>query len=188
MQALWGEILPVPDANVVVLRGGETLSIGDRSLEVKYTPGHASHHVSYFDPVSRVAFVGDTAGLRQSPSTFVLPPTPPPDIDVEAWQQSVATIAAWEPETVFITHFGPFKDVARHLSDMLRSLRENVDLVHASLSAEGTDDEKATSFAGELRRRLRQEMSAEEAERYGLAAPFEFNYHGLARYVRKRAR
>jgi len=108
MQRLWGEFLPVPRSNLRALQGGETLVAGGRELDVAYTPGHASHHVSYFDRASRVAFVGDTAGIRRGPGTYVMPPTPPPDIDLEIWRESEARILAWDPDTLFLTHFGPF--------------------------------------------------------------------------------
>ena len=87
MGRLWGDFMPVPSSNLRVLEGGETLSVGGRELRVAYTPGHAVHHVSYFDPGSRVAFVGDTAGIRRGSSSFVMPPAPPPDIDLEAWRE-----------------------------------------------------------------------------------------------------
>ena len=94
MGPLWGEFLAVPSSQLRPLKGGETIDAGGRTLHVAYTPGHASHHVSYFDPASRVAFVGDTAGIRRGSGAYVLPPTPPPDIDLEAWRESEARILA----------------------------------------------------------------------------------------------
>ena len=108
MARLWGEFLPVPESNLRALTGGETITAAGRELEVAYTPGHASHHVSYFDHATRVAFVGDTAGIRRGTSTYVMPPTPPPDIDLDAWIESEARILAWDPDVLFLTHFGPF--------------------------------------------------------------------------------
>ena len=114
MGRLWGEIQPVPPEALVVLKGGERIEAGGRVLEVQYTPGHASHHVSYFDRPSGVAFVGDTAGIRLVPDGYVLPPTPPPDIDLEAWRESLARIERWGAGTLFLTHFGPSAPVAAH--------------------------------------------------------------------------
>jgi glyoxylase-like metal-dependent hydrolase (beta-lactamase superfamily II) len=85
MGPLWGEILPVPEASVHPLDGGEVLEIAGVEVRVAYTPGHASHHVSYFDTSSGTAFVGDAGGIRVGEPLLVLPPTPPPDIDVDAW-------------------------------------------------------------------------------------------------------
>src|SRR4051812_18389906 len=83
MDRLWGEVIPVPEQNVTILSGGETVE----GLEVAYTPGHASHHVTYFDPDSGEAYTGDVAGVRTPPTDFVLPPTPPPDIDIPKWRE-----------------------------------------------------------------------------------------------------
>ena len=98
MDRLWGEVRAVPSDAVVALAGGERVDAAGRTLAVAYTPGHASHHVSYYDRDSGVAFVGDTAGIRRGQNGFVLPPTPPPDIDLEAWRDSLKTIDRWRAE------------------------------------------------------------------------------------------
>jgi glyoxylase-like metal-dependent hydrolase (beta-lactamase superfamily II) len=116
MDRLWGEVLPVPLASMNILQGGERMSAGNRMFDVEYTPGHASHHVSYFDRDSGVAFVGDTAGVCLMQGGFVLPPTPPPDIDLEAWERSIGRIERWRPDTLLLTHFGPSSPAPGHLS------------------------------------------------------------------------
>ena len=85
LEYLWGKIQPVPEANVTTLAGGETV----RGMRVAYTPGHASHHVSYLHEETGTAFVGDVAACRIPPTDLVIPPTPPPDIDVELWEESI---------------------------------------------------------------------------------------------------
>ena len=112
MDRLWGEVRPVPAEAIVALAGGERITASARDLDVAYTPGHASHHVSYFSADSGIAFVGDTAGIRVTPGGFVLPPTPPPDVDLEAWRDSLRRIEAWSPQTLFLTHFGPSAPLA----------------------------------------------------------------------------
>jgi glyoxylase-like metal-dependent hydrolase (beta-lactamase superfamily II) len=97
MDRLWGEVRPVPTEVVVSLAGGERIDAAGRDLTVAYTPGHASHHVSFYNADSGVAFVGDTAGICLGRGGFVLPPTPPPDIDPEAWRASLALIEAGAP-------------------------------------------------------------------------------------------
>ena len=104
LRALWGEMVPVPEENLRVLKGGETDVEG--AFRVEYTPGHASHHVCYFHEPSRWAFVGDVGGARIPPHAFTVAPTPPPDIDVAAWKQSIALMRAWEPVALGLTHFG----------------------------------------------------------------------------------
>ena len=184
---LWGEILPVPATHLRILRGGETLDTGGRTFDVAYTPGHASHHVSYFDRASGVAFVGDTAGMSID-GGYVLPPTPPPDIDLEAWAQSIGVIEAWSPSTVFLTHFGPVSTVRPHLQALLDNLQTVAGIVRESLATAGTDEERSARFAEGVRRDMRRRMTDAQVEAYGLSAPFHLLWLGLARYWRKRER
>jgi glyoxylase-like metal-dependent hydrolase (beta-lactamase superfamily II) len=185
MDRLWGEVLPVPAANVDPLVGGETVDAGGRSFEVAYTPGHASHHVSYFDVASGVAFVGDTAGVCVD-GGYVLPPTPPPDIDLELWADSVRRIERWSPGTLFMTHFGPVTAIRPHLDALLEHLATTAALVRQSLLDPGSDEERASRVAGELRRELRRQMTEAQAMAYEAAAPLDLLWLGLARYWRKR--
>jgi glyoxylase-like metal-dependent hydrolase (beta-lactamase superfamily II) len=186
MDRLWGDVLPVAADAVVMLRGGERLACGGRDLDVAYTPGHASHHVSYFSADTGVAFVGDTAGVRVVQGGTIIPPTPPPDIDLDLWRTSIATIADWRPETLFITHFGPHRPVTPHLSELGDEIDRIASLAKASLDREGTDEERETWFADEIRRTLRQRMAESDARAYEVAGRFDLNWRGLARYWRKK--
>jgi glyoxylase-like metal-dependent hydrolase (beta-lactamase superfamily II) len=186
MDRLWGEFAPVPESNLTVLDGGERIDAGGRSFEVAYTPGHASHHVSYYDRSSGVAFVGDTAGVCID-GGYVLPPTPPPDIDIEAWNASVARIDAWSPQTLFLTHFGPVQGAGLHLQALMANLETTASLVRAGLSEPGTDEEKTRRFADGLQRELRRHMTDAQLAAYVAAAPPELLWPGLARYWRKRS-
>jgi glyoxylase-like metal-dependent hydrolase (beta-lactamase superfamily II) len=185
MDRLWGACEPVPAANMVVVTGGERIDACGRILDVAYTPGHASHHVSFYDRSSGVAFVGDVAGVTID-GGYVLPPTPPPDVDLEAWRVSVERIEAWSPETLFLTHFGPAPSVRPHLQALL----ENLDLVSGwvrqTLAEPGTDEERSARFADRLRHQMRTVMSEAQMASYPIAAPFEQLWLGLARYWRKK--
>jgi len=185
MDRLWGEIAPVPENCLVTLRGGERIAAAGRRFEVAYTPGHASHHVSFFDGESGLAMVGDTAGVCVD-GGYVLPPTPPPDIDVEQWRESVAKIEAWSPATLFVTHFGPIAHVRPHLQTLLENLQTMVGWVEESLREPGSDDERAGRFAERLTRHLRQHMSDAQMASYPVAVPFLQLWLGLARYCRKK--
>ena len=185
MDRLWGRFEAVPAANLVVLEGGERIDAAGRSFEVAYTPGHASHHVSYFDRSSGVAFVGDTGGVCVD-GGWVLPPTPPPDIDLDAWRVSIDRIEAWSPQTLFLTHFAQAPSVRPHLRALLENLERTAEWVRESLAGEETDDERAARFAAWLRRELRLQMSEAQLESYPVAAPFEQLWLGLARYWRKK--
>jgi glyoxylase-like metal-dependent hydrolase (beta-lactamase superfamily II) len=114
MDRLWGDVVAVPEARVHVLHGGESLFAG--SFEVAYTPGHASHHVCFLH--DRTAYIGDVAGVRITPGSLTIPPTVPPDIDVEAWHDSIARVAAWEPERIAMTHFGSTEEVPEQLAEV----------------------------------------------------------------------
>ena len=169
MEHLWGEFLPVPSGNLRPLRGGETISIAGREIEVAHTPGHASHHVSYFDRASRIAFVGDTAGIRRG-SPYVMPPTPPPDIDLELWRESEERILAWHPETLFLTHFGPFHG-ARQQFQQLRENTESWSRLVRRLIADPspTEEQRQAQFVEDALRELRRAVGEQEAEKYGRA-------------------
>jgi glyoxylase-like metal-dependent hydrolase (beta-lactamase superfamily II) len=187
MAELWGEVLPVPARSLNPLAGGERLEVGGRRLEVLYTPGHASHHVSYFDSRSGVAFVGDTAGIKRRESGYELPPTPPPDIDLELWRASLAQIGRWEPETLFLTHFGPSSPSRSHLAAFGDHLEWLGELARTAVSTSGAGAEGEQWFVERLRHHLRTRMSEAEAIEYEVAGRFDLSYRGLARYWSKRA-
>jgi glyoxylase-like metal-dependent hydrolase (beta-lactamase superfamily II) len=187
MYTLWGEFRPVPADRLDVLRGGERISAGGRDLAVLYTPGHASHHVSYFSADSGIAFVGDTAGIRREPGRFVLPPTPPPDIDLEIWRDSLGRIGAWGADTLFVTHFGPYAPARAHLTEMLEHLDLVGGLAKQSLAIEGSDEDREAWYTEALRRELRKRMPDIDARAYEIAGRFDLNWRGLARYWRKKS-
>lgn len=186
MDRLWGEIRPVPETSLVVLRGGERIHAGGRLFDVAYTPGHASHHVSYFARDAGVAFVGDTAGVKLTRSGVVAPPTPPPDIDLEAWTESLARIEDWQAQTLFLTHFGPYVSSGAHLSELRQNLDDAARLAKDLLAQEGDDEQREARFVDACRRRLWQRLNDIDAETYEIAGLFDLNWRGLARYWRKR--
>lgn len=188
LQRLWGEVLPVPQENVRALSGGETIQAGGRSLRVAYTPGHAKHHVSYFDEASGVAFVGDTAGVRRPPCTYVLPPTPPPDVDVEAWQVSIDRILGWHPATLFLTHFGPYDDPPTHLRELLERLRDWVVRARALLKRpELTHDERRDAFVEAVMLDLRRHVGEQDAALYHRAGRLDYSWLGLEHALQDRS-
>ncbi|HEV2923724.1 MAG TPA: MBL fold metallo-hydrolase [Solirubrobacteraceae bacterium] len=172
MGELWGEVLPVPRERIRVLVGGESL----RSFRVAYTPGHASHHVSYLHEPSRRAFTGDVTGVRIGEG-HVLAPTPPPDIDLEAWRASLDAIEGWRPRSLAMTHFGAYDDVAEHLAD----LRKQLEMAEAMAL-----DLDETAFASLVRARV-ADSEASVRDAYEQAMPPEQSFQGLSRYLRRRA-
>jgi glyoxylase-like metal-dependent hydrolase (beta-lactamase superfamily II) len=185
MERLWGEVAPVPGDTVVSLSGGERIRAGGRHLDVAYTPGHASHHVSYFSDDTGIAFVGDTAGVQVVPNGFVLPPTPPPDIDLELWSASLMAIERWRPGTLFLTHFGPGGPPTAHIGELRDNLDQLVSLARESLTREGDDAAQEAWFIERVRERLQRR--AADVATYEIAGRFDLNWRGLARYLRKRS-
>ena len=188
MGQLWGEILPVPEASVHALEGGEVLQLAGVDVRVAYTPGHASHHVSYFETSSGTAFAGDTGGIRVGEPLLVLPPTPPPDIDVDAWYASLEIMRAWQPQRVFITHYGAFERPLDHLADLEGRLRDMAATVRALLLDERLDDDRRLRRFVDLMVAMFRERLPDDGwvRRYEAAVPLEHCWQGLARYWQRR--
>lgn len=172
MRRLWGEIVPVPEANVKPLAGGETVL----GMRVAYTPGHASHHVCYLHEDSGTAFVGDVAAVRIPPSNLVVPPTPPPDIDVEAWEESIGVVEGWAPERLALTHFGAVDDPAEHLTIVRERLREEAQLARELSEAD---------YERRHRERVEAAVGTETAAELIQAVPPQYQWRGLDRYWTK---
>ena len=187
MQYLYGEFLPVPHQNLCALQGKERLSLAGRTLQVLYTPGHASHHVTYFDPQEGTAFVGDTAGISVLGHPFILPATPPPDISLELWDASMDAIAALAPRRLFLTHFS-FSDHPReHLAVYRERLHHWSERV-AAIMASGLDEEACIQkFSEEVAADAAKYLTPAELAHYSFAAALNLSWLGLARYHRKRA-
>jgi glyoxylase-like metal-dependent hydrolase (beta-lactamase superfamily II) len=171
---LWGTMIPVPEANLRVLVGGERRE----GFAVAATPGHASHHVAYLHEDSGVALVGDVAGVRIGAGGLLLPPTPPPDVDLEAWRRSLETVAAWAPVALALAHFGEHRDQEAHLERMRVGLARWAELARR-LDGEG--------YAAALRAAIAAGADAATRGAYEQAMPPEQQWPGLERYWRRRA-
>jgi glyoxylase-like metal-dependent hydrolase (beta-lactamase superfamily II) len=171
---LWGTVIPIAEDRVRELRGGETID----GWRVEYTPGHASHHVCFLHEDSGTAYAGDVAGVRVGRGP-ALPPTPPPDIDVELWLQSIETVRAWNPAELAVTHFGTFTDVEAQLDQVSSNLQALADF------ARGTDLE---GFSARVRELVEAQSPDDETRAaYERANPPDTLFPGLDRYWRKRA-
>jgi glyoxylase-like metal-dependent hydrolase (beta-lactamase superfamily II) len=164
---LWGELAPVPAANLHLV-GDETVG-----LETFPTPGHAWHHVSYLD-ADGTLYAGDAAGVRIQPSTHVRPPTPPPDIDVEQWLLTIDELERRMPQRLALPHFGVFEDVADHLGAFKVELAHFTELVSRDVGVE------------QFEREAQEAVPPAERELYEHAVPLWHCYAGLERYWAKR--
>lgn len=169
---LWGELAPVPQANV--------RAVGERvlGLDCFATPGHASHHVSYLD-ADGTLYAGDAAGVRIQPSSYVVPPTPPPELDVDGWLATLDEIERRGAERLALVHFGVATDVGPHMS----SLRNRL-LDWAARVGSGAEEDAFVKAAGdELRAAVADEAAIAAYER---AIPLWQSYLGLKRWADKR--
>jgi glyoxylase-like metal-dependent hydrolase (beta-lactamase superfamily II) len=187
LQRLFGEAVPVPAENLRILEGGERLTLGARKVDVVYTPGHASHHVSYFENLEGIAFVGDTAGVRIEGNDYVMPATPPPDIDLGIWEASFTAILERKPKRLFLTHFGfsdrPEEHIALFRERLRRWAATTAEIIHTASS----DGAAMENFMATMRKEIGEHLPANEVEHYVFSAGLNLSFLGLARYLRKRA-
>jgi glyoxylase-like metal-dependent hydrolase (beta-lactamase superfamily II) len=168
---LWGELVPVPKENVHI--------VGDRvlGLDCFPTPGHATHHVCYLDRDGTL-YAGDAAGVRIFPGRFVMPPTPPPEFDLDSWQATLAEIETRDPERLALIHWGVYDDVQRHLADLRLELYEWADTIRGGVELE--------EFVDYVKLELKD--AGEDTGQYDLAMPLWQSYQGLKRWAERQAR
>jgi glyoxylase-like metal-dependent hydrolase (beta-lactamase superfamily II) len=172
MERLWGEVAPVPAERVTAVRGGEEVE----GCRVHDAPGHAGSHVVYAHGASGDVFTGDVAGVRIPPSRLVMAPTPPPEIDVEAWLGSIELLRNLRPTRLCMTHFGAEEDPPGQLAAVEAYLRQA-----AEVSSGGDRDEFARWLSAVL-----DAEGAEVTVRVRQAMPPDHQWLGLERYWRMR--
>lgn len=188
MDELWGETRSVPDDRVVTLKGeGEEIKAAGGILVAHDTPGHAYHHLAYLEPDSMALFAGDVAGIRLPGQSYVRPPTPPPEVDIEAWVKSINAIRRIGPVSLCPTHFGCYNDVERHLSELEQRLQDWLLFVENHMD----EGERREEISIQLETKGDEEMLAsgagtEETESYELAGNYEMLTDGIMRYVERR--
>jgi len=187
MDRLYGSVLPVPEDNLRPLEGGETVTIGKRDFEILYTPGHASHHLTFWDAQDGTAFIGDTGGISVEGDEFILPATPPPDIDIEIWNQSLDAIAALRPAKLFLTHFGYANDPNAHIARYRDRLASWSAMVKNLLAQGKTEETAAQEFVDAVAGETNHAVSSSEADHYIFNGGLHLSWLGLLRYTKKRA-
>ena len=186
MDTLWGEIVPCPEERTHAVDDEQVVDLGDRTLTAYYTPGHASHHIAWLDSRSGSLFTGDVAGVRIPPASLTLPPTPPPDIDISAWRSSIARMQAIQPARLLLTHFGPFDDVARHLTSLDAALGEIVALIDDAQQAGQDRDALISTLRAHVQRLVADDHVPDTERQFALTTPYGMAVDGLLRYLRKR--
>jgi len=187
LQKLFGIPIPVPAENLRILEGGETIFHGSRKIEVVYTPGHASHHVSYFENLEGVAFTGDTTGVRIEGHDYVMPATPPPDIDLKIWDDSFAAIRLRKPARLFLTHFGFAENPEAHIAQFRERLHAWAAATEEILQTASSQEIAMERFMSRMRAEIAAHLPSDEVEHYIFSANLHLSFLGLARHLRKRA-
>lgn len=186
MDALWGAFEPSPPDRVVRVAHEDEVRCGARTLRALHTPGHAVHHVAWHDPEAGSVFVGDVAGVRLEGASYVRPPTPPPDIDIEAWHRSVDLLRRLAPRALDLTHFGRFTDPERHLDELMTRLDAWVKWTAERLARGDTPTAMASALRTGSELELQEDGHADNAEGYELATPSGMTVDGLVRYLTRR--
>jgi glyoxylase-like metal-dependent hydrolase (beta-lactamase superfamily II) len=187
MGPLWGDVLPVPAANITTVADDQIVTVGRRQLCGLHTPGHASHHIAYHDQEREAVFVGDVAAVRLQGSDVVRPPTPPPDFDLDLWCSSIDRVARLRSKTIFLTHFGPFEDVDHHLQQTKDRLAAWTELIVKGVQR-GLDRNEMVLQLMEFSKAGMPENERDDVSlgRYEAATPFGMSVDGIMRYIRKR--
>ena len=181
MEPLWGSTVGVPKEQLRIIGDGEKVTIDGLEVVGWHTPGHAIHHVAW--QIGDAVSTGDVAGVRFPGASHVLPPLPPPDIDIVTWRDSLALLRRLDPSRLLLTHFGAFDDVDRHIDELEDRLVRWTEIARRVVEEGGDKND----LGAELERVDSDEMtasgvSAEAAERYKRLCPVKESSVGLYRY------
>jgi glyoxylase-like metal-dependent hydrolase (beta-lactamase superfamily II) len=186
MDTLWGDTLPVPAGQVHALADGDVIDAAGLSMRAVDTPGHAYHHMAYLQ--DGLCFTGDVAAVRLPGCPHLRVPTPPPELDVPAWHDSLARLRSLHPDRLLLTHFGPATDDPQaHLETVGHNLDAAADFVHQRWQDGETPDAIAAAFAGwAAQMAAAQGADPDTVARYEIITPSPMLVQGLLRYWRQR--
>ncbi len=183
MDRLWGDMKPIPEQQVVTVNHGDVLTIGDKQFTAHHTPGHARHHIAW--QVEETLFTGDVAGVKIQAGP-VVPPCPPPDIDLEAWKQSLDLIRGLDIQRMMLTHFGEITDATSHLQKLEDCLDDWAQWIRREWESGKTNDEMLPAFDHYTGNQLVLGGVDEQGKRlYEAANPSWMSVAGLVRYWTK---
>lgn len=185
MERLWGAMEPIAQDLLVAVDQGDTLNLGGVEIHVHYTPGHAVHHNAY--QLGDVVFCGDVAGVKIHGGP-VVPPCPPPDIDVEAWKRSIELVRNLNPTTLYIAHYGAISDPSEHLTELAARLDDWAAWIKPHFDAGASPAAITPQFVAYTQEQLRQAGVAEDdITRYEAGNPSFMSVTGLMRYWKLKA-
>ena len=185
LEPLWGKTEGVPSRQLKTVEHGAKIEIGDLEITGWYTPGHAVHHVAW--QVGSDVVTGDVGGVRFPGANHVIPPLPPPDIDIEDWRKSLALLRSLEPERLLLTHFGAFDDPLRHLDELEHRLSRWTAIATTTVAQNGNREDLGNALLVlDDEEIAAQSLTEEIVERYRRLCPIVESSAGLFRYAKKR--
>jgi len=185
LEPLWGKTEGVPSRRLKTVGHGEKIEVGELEIKAWHTPGHAVHHVAW--QVEGDVVTGDVAGVRFPGADHVVPPMPPPDIDIETWRESIELLRSLEPERLLLTHFGAFEDPQRHLDELDERLLRWTAIAEKTVAEGGGRDDLGNALLVLDDREIADASLTEEIiARYRRLCPIVESSAGLFRYAKKR--
>lgn len=180
METLWGEMKPIDDKLLIPAEDGDEFEIGQFTIKTHYTPGHAIHHNAY--QIGDIVFTGDVAGVKINNGP-VVPPCPPPDIDLQAWEDSIKKLRQIDPKTMYLAHYGPVTDIAEHLDALEKMLKDWSQWIKPHYDAEASPKEITPKFVEYTQNQLKEAgVSPADIDKYERGNPSFMSVTGLLRY------
>jgi len=185
MESLWGEMKPIDKNLLVPLDDGDEINIGGIDFKTRYTPGHAIHHNAY--KVGDIIFTGDVGGVQINDGP-VVPPCPPPDINIETWKESIQKLRNENPAALYPTHYGRVDHPKQHLADLENILDDWADWIKPFYDKKASVEEITPKFVDYTARQLRESgVDDDDVDRYEKANPSYMSVTGLMRYWKLKA-
>jgi glyoxylase-like metal-dependent hydrolase (beta-lactamase superfamily II) len=188
MREFFGDVLPTPADRLRAIDEADEVRLGDRSLEVLHTPGHASHHVALVDSRTGAVFTGDALGVHLPDVGVLRPATPPPEFDIELACASIMRIRERADTMLLLSHFGPVGDVGGICELAAARIRRWGELVRDALRTDDDIDRISALLKDEGAREYLQDSGEPiDLERYDILSSIRMNAAGLIRYWKQRA-
>ena len=184
MDSLWGQMNSIPENQIVECADQAEFVFGKTKVKAWHTPGHAVHHIAW--QMGKDLIAGDVAGVRINQG-FVVPPCPPPDINIEDWQASINLIRGLDLEALYLTHFGKITDLEPHLNSLENILLDWANWMKPHFEAQAKMEEITPIFAAYAAQQLRDYGVDEKGIlQYEAANPAWMSVAGLMRYWHKK--
>ncbi|MBF0598250.1 MBL fold metallo-hydrolase [Faecalibacter rhinopitheci] len=180
MNTLWGEMKPIPEDQLDGVKDGQTIEFGDVEVEVIYTPGHAVHHNAY--KIGDVIFTGDVGGVRINNGP-VVPPCPPPDINIELWKQSIDKLRSLKPEALYLTHYGKQENPNEVFDELEIVLDQWANYIKPFYEDNIPSDKIVPLFVEFTEKQFKEKgLEKDQIQTYEYANPSWMSVNGLLRY------